>query len=85
MQSNRKPLWLLPLVILLPNWLLGSQASPHKTSPETQAEKTIGVSVDPADGTYTIFDPVSNKPILHSRVAAEIDHHWLRSTEYPQH
>jgi hypothetical protein len=85
MESNRKLCWLFAFLILLPGVLFGRTTSIHKTSLETGRGITIGISVDPADGTYTIFDPVFKKLVLHSRVAAETDHHWLRSSDYPQH
>jgi alpha-galactosidase len=86
METNRKPYRLLRFVaLLLPGLLFGQSASINKPSLETSQEKTIGVSVNSADGSYTVFDPISNKPILHSRVAAEVDHRWLRSSDYPQH
>lgn len=50
-----------------------------------EAAKTIGVGADRADGSYTIFDPVSKKAVLHARVAAEVDRHWVKSSDYPQH
>ena len=43
------------------------------------------MSINSADGSYTIFDPASRKAILHSDVAAEVDRRWLRSSEYPHH
>ena len=46
---------------------------------------TIGVSVNSANGAYTIFDPASKKPMFHAAVAAEIDHRWIRSSDYPHH
>jgi alpha-galactosidase len=46
---------------------------------------TIGFSVSAKDGSYTIFDAASGKTILHSGLAAEVDHQWLRSSEYPRH
>jgi len=46
---------------------------------------TIGFAVDSKDGSYTIFDSVSGKAIVHAGVAAEVDHHWLRSGEYSHH
>jgi alpha-galactosidase len=85
MGTIRKPCWLLLFVGLLPGLLFGQAASTRRPLPESVQEKAIGISVNPADGSYTIFDPVSNRPILHSRVAVEIDHHWLRSSDYPQH
>ncbi|HEV2698616.1 MAG TPA: hypothetical protein VGU90_11535, partial [Terriglobales bacterium] len=47
--------------------------------------KTIGVGADRADGSYTIFDPISKKAVVHARVAVEVDRHWLKSSDYPQH
>ncbi len=86
MENNRKPCWLFLFVALLvPALLFGRPASTPNPSSVTCEEKTIGVSVKPADGSYIIFDPVSKKPILHSRVAAEVDHRWLKSSDYPQH
>ena len=52
---------------------------------ETLQARTLGVRIEPSNGSYTIFDPMSKKPILHAAVAAEIDNHWIKSTEYPQH
>jgi len=47
--------------------------------------KTIGVTVNPGDGSYTIFDPASSRSILHATVAVETDHHSIKSTDYPKH
>jgi alpha-galactosidase len=86
MGMNRRLCSLSLFVSLLPPGLLfGQSVSTNKPSLEGSQGKAIGISVNPADGSYTIFDPVSNKPILHSRVAAEVDHRWLRSSDYPQH
>jgi alpha-galactosidase len=52
---------------------------------EALQARTIGVRIDPSNGSYTIFDPMSKKPILQAAVAAEIDNHWIKSTDYPQH
>jgi alpha-galactosidase len=79
MKSSRKQY--CPIFVLLLSGLLFAQATPN----EIVQGKTIGVSLNPADGSYAIFDPVSKKPLLHSGVAVEIDHHWLKSNEYPKH
>ena len=52
---------------------------------ESLQARTIGVRIEPSNGSYIIFDPMSKMPILHAAVAAEIDNHWIKSTEYPQH
>ena len=56
----------------------------EKTTEPLQAT-TIGVKVNPADGSYTIFDPASMKSILHADVAVEANHQWIKSSGYPQH
>jgi hypothetical protein len=86
MKCNRK----LFLILLVPfAWqttgLIGQTVKTRKPSVESLQERTIGVSVNPADGSYSVFDPVSRKVILHSRVAVEIDHHWTNTGDYPQH
>src|SRR5260370_1257196 len=85
MESIRKVYSLFLFVFLLPGLLFGQAASRHNPSLEIAQEKSIGFSVNPTDGSYTIFDPVSSKAILYSRVAADIDNHWVRSSDYPRH
>jgi alpha-galactosidase len=85
MESNRRPYLSFLFLALLPGWVFGQAASHGSPSPESAQEKTIGFSVSLADGAYTIFDPVTKKPILHARAAVEIDHHWVRSSDYPKH
>jgi len=45
----------------------------------------LSVAVQPSDGTYTIRTGTEGRSILHARVAAEINHKWVRSTDYPKH
>ena len=86
MKSNRELfVSILMLFALQTTGLFAQRAKTRKPSVESLQEKTIGVSVNPADGSYSVFDPVSRKVILHSRVAVEIDHHWTNTSEYPQH
>lgn len=65
--------------------LCGRPSLAQEKSPERLQAKTIEVRVDAADGSYAIFDPVSLKPILRAAVAAQVDHHWIRSSDYPEH
>jgi len=57
----------------------------QERSPESLQSKPIGIKADAVDGGYTIFDPVSTRPILHAGIAAQVDHRWLKSSDYPQH
>lgn len=62
-----------------------AQSEGRKPSVEMLLDKSIGVSVNTSDGSYSILDPVTKKPVLSSRVGVQIDHHWLKSTDYPKH
>jgi alpha-galactosidase len=83
LKMNKRTLWSLLVVwAWLPGLVYGTASS---AASQTLEEKTIAVSTDAADGSYTIFDPGSKKAILRSGVAVEVDHRWLRSKDYPSH
>jgi alpha-galactosidase len=84
MESNRRQCLLLLLLTVMSSLAI-APADSHHNRVETAQEKSIGFSVNLANGDYMIFDPVSRKPVLRSRMAVEIDHHWVRSSDYPQH
>lgn len=44
----------------------------------------LSVTVQPSDGTYEIQTGIGHS-VIHARVAAEIDHKWVKSTDYPKH
>ncbi|MFZ0293930.1 MAG: melibiase, partial [Candidatus Sulfotelmatobacter sp.] len=46
-------------------------------------EHTLKVSVNPADGRYTIAMPGSASYALRAGIGAEVDGHWLRVSDYP--
>ncbi|HXW54834.1 MAG TPA: PKD domain-containing protein [Candidatus Cybelea sp.] len=46
--------------------------------------QSLRVTVDAQNGTYELSLPSGNV-VLASRVAAEVDHAWVRSTDYPHH
>lgn len=83
MKSNPRA-WAFLFLTLLPG-LLFSQSRSRKAKPETLQASAISVSVNPADGSYTIVDSATMKTLLHARVAAEVDKQWLRSSDYAQH
>ncbi|HLI34751.1 MAG TPA: hypothetical protein VKW70_06870, partial [Terriglobia bacterium] len=45
----------------------------------------LTVAVQPKDGSYEISTPAIHGPALISRVGAEINQRWIRSTDYPRH
>ena len=61
----------------------GSSAPP-KASEVVIAIEGLSVVVH-NDGAYEIQTGVGGHCIFHARVAAEIDHKWIKSTDYPKH
>ncbi len=48
------------------------------------ANDRVSLSVNAKDGTY-LLALRGGQPIFTSRVAAKINHQWLRSSDYPRH
>jgi len=74
----------LACVLILVGACLGS-SDPAKASPVAIHIEDLSVVVQPSDGTYEIQTGNSGHSVIHARVAAEIDHKWLKSTDYPHH
>jgi len=74
---------LIACVLLLVEGGLASSA-PAAASPVASI-KGLSVVVQPDKGTYEIGTGDGGHSILHARVAAEIDHKWVQSTDYPKH
>jgi len=45
----------------------------------------LTVAVNSPDGAYQIRTKEQSRPVLVSSVAAEINHHWVHSSDYPRH
>jgi alpha-galactosidase len=75
---------LLACAPILVEGCLGS-SSTAKASPVVASIEGLSVAVQPNDGTYQIRTGNGGRTILHARVAAEIDHKWVESTDYPKH
>jgi len=43
------------------------------------------VRLDSADGSYAISTKGVRSPVVRAGIAAEVDHHWIKSAEYPKH
>jgi alpha-galactosidase len=64
----------------------GSAASePSKVPQVVVAIESLSVAVQPGDGTYDVRTGKGGHTVFHARVAAEIDHKWIKSTDYPKH
>jgi hypothetical protein len=48
-------------------------------------EQALQVSVNPADGKYTIAMPGSNSYALRAGIGVEVDAHWLHASDYRRH
>lgn len=84
-RTLRESSFALVLALIFSNSLYAQSRQASRPPADTVKGSTIGLSINPKDGSYTIFDGISGKAILHSGVAAEVDHHWIKSSEYPHH
>ena len=71
-------------VLILVEGGFGS-SDPSKTSQVVVAIEGLCVVVQPGDGTYDVRTGGRGHSIFHARAAAEIDHKWVKSTDYPKH
>ncbi|MGA9508419.1 MAG: PKD domain-containing protein [Candidatus Sulfotelmatobacter sp.] len=69
--------------LLMPCFLI--LVSPAMTSQVIANPQGLSVAVRASDGTYEIQTGAGGRGIIHARVAVEIDHKWVRSTDYPKH
>lgn len=83
-RTLRQSPFVLILAVILSSSVFGQSRKTSQTA-DTLKGTTIGLSINAKDGSYTLFDGVSGKSILHSGVAAEVDHGWVKSSEYPHH
>ncbi len=60
-------------------------ASPAATAQVIANPQGLSASVQASDGTYEIQTGTGGHALIRARVAAEIDHKWVRSTDYPKH
>ncbi|MGA7376103.1 MAG: hypothetical protein WBW36_07145, partial [Candidatus Sulfotelmatobacter sp.] len=60
-------------------------ASPALTAQVIADPQGPSVLVQASDGTYEIQTIAGAHAVIRARVAAEIDHKWVRSTDYPKH
>jgi alpha-galactosidase len=82
--SLKIPGLLIACVLILAAGCLGSTDS-GKASPVVVSIEGLSVVVQPGDGTYEIRTGIGGHSVIHARVAAEIDHRWVKSTDYPKH
>ena len=71
-------------MLILVEGCLGS-SDPARASQVAAHIEGLSVVVQPSDGTYEIQTGIGGHSIIHARVAAEIDHKWVKSTDYPKH
>jgi hypothetical protein len=53
--------------------------------PPALQNKQLSIRVRPQDGAYEIFSRGLDRPVLISRVDAQINQEWIRSSDYPRH
>jgi hypothetical protein len=62
-----------------------ASSDPAADSQVVASTDGLSVAVQPGDGTYEIRTGNSERSVIRAKVAAEIDHKWVQSTDYPKH
>jgi len=62
----------------------------HQCAAQQLANDQLSLTANAKDGSYQLAvrgggQPVLTQPMFTSRVAAQVNHHWLRSSDYPHH
>ena len=70
--------------------LICSYFTPLVSSSDTQVDTELRnaellVRIDSADGSYSISAKGGVSPTVRAGVGAYVDHHWIKSAEYPKH
>ena len=65
--------------------ILASALTASAQAGQTLQNEQLSVDVRPQDGAYEISSRGLEHPVLISRVDAQIDNEWIRSSDYPQH
>jgi alpha-galactosidase len=71
-------------LLILVESCLGS-SNPARASQVVASIEGLSVSAQTSDGTYEIHTGNNGQSVIHARVAAQIDHKWIQSTDYPKH
>lgn len=89
LRSTLKMYWSAPLRCIrnFTLWaVLTSFLTPFAYAAEIELANTaLLIRIDSADGTYRIAMKGATSSVLRARVAAEVDHHWINSIDYPKH
>lgn len=56
----------------------------HSSDLELKNE-TLLVTISSADGSYAISQSGANSPVLRAVAGVQVNHHWIRSDQYPKH
>ncbi len=65
--------------------LFGCAILPRSGVAASLHNSQLSVSVNPRDGSYAISAAALQSPVLEARVGAEVNHRWLKSSEYAHH
>ena len=65
-------------------FLLAATAIPASSAASLH-NPDLTVTINPQSGSYAISAAGVQAPVLDAGVGAEIDHHWVRSGDYPRH
>ncbi len=81
----RKSYWLI--LILAVGWTASFICPAASRAEEAVAvhNQSLHITVRGHDGAFELWSAELRKPILAARIGAEVDHHWIWSSDYPKH
>lgn len=71
------------ILISLASLLLVVGSAARAADTELQNE-SMRIRISSADGSYTISTATGRTPILRAEIGVEVDHHWIKSADYPK-
>lgn len=80
----RKSLIQVGIVSLLLSVFCGARQAASKEPNASLIGKDISITAE-KDGSYSVRAADQLTPVLRAEVGAQVDHHWLRSSDYPRH
>ena len=62
---------------------LGIEHPAAAQTSQVASSAEFSAAIQPSDGTYDI--QIRGRSVIHARAAAEVNHEWIKSTDYPNH
>lgn len=76
---------MIPWMGLALSVLAGTLSALAHAEDTTLGDSALAVRIDGRGGSYSIVNAAAQSTVVRAVVSAQIDHHWVRSSDYPHH